>query len=116
MPSLVRVLLKLLAVAVALLFLVGAVLTAVTDLFGPGFALAAAPARDDGDAGVRVVDKTYFSASKSGPMPRPRARDAGEPVFFPASKSFGGESLPGVNQQLRELHQAEPAPQTKQSP
>ena len=103
-----QTILKTLAIAVALLFLGGAVLTAVTNLFGSQ-AQAATPARDAG------VDRTFFSASKSGPVPRPRPRDAGEPVYFPASKSFGGESLPGVNQQLRQLH--EPTPQrTQQSP
>lgn len=114
-----QALLKTLAITVALLFLLGAVLTAVTDLFGsskvrPLFlasqeALAATPPRADGGADAGPPERTYFNATKSGPLPRPRPRDAGEPVYFPASKSFGGEALPGINQQLKQLH--EPTPQ-----
>jgi hypothetical protein len=101
-------LLKTLAITVALLFLLGAVLTAVTDLFG-STALAAEPPRQDAGVEFRPAERTYFNATKSGPLPRPRPRDAGQPVYFPASKSFGGESLPGINQQLKQLR--EPTPQ-----
>ena len=73
-----QALLKTLAVTIALLFLFGAVITAMR-----------AVAADGG------VDRTYFPATKSAPLP-PRPRDAGTPVYFPASKSAGGEALPGV--------------------
>jgi hypothetical protein len=96
-------LLKALALAVAVLFLGGAVLTAMSDR-----ALAAEPPRDAG-----APERLYFPATKAAVMPRPKPRDAGEPVYFPASKSFGGESLPGVNQKLRELNPA-PQPQSPQ--
>ena len=89
-------LLKLLALAVAVLFLGGAVLTAMSDR-----AMAATPPADAGSP-----ERLYFPATKAAVMPRPKPRDAGEPVFFPASKSFGGESLPGVKQKLREPAQA----------
>lgn len=124
--------LKLLAVSVALLFLLGAMLTAVTELFGgskvrPLFgmsmdALAAGP----GDSGVvnkkqqkanannnddlGLNEPTRFSASKSAPVPLPRrAKDGGTPpTFFPASKSMGGEGLPGLREELN------PPPQPQQ--
>jgi hypothetical protein len=95
--------LKVLAVAVALSFLGGAVLTAS----------AASPAVD---AGTPAPEPAYFPATKAAVMPRPRPRDAGQPVqptYFPASKSFGGDALPGVKQQLNPAPQ--PPPQ-KQSP
>ncbi|MBL8909819.1 MAG: hypothetical protein JNM17_03850 [Archangium sp.] len=129
--------LKLLAVSVALLFLLGAMLTAVTELFGgskvrPLFgmsmdALAAGPA----DSGVAkkptnkansannannddlgLNEPTRFSASKSAPVPLPRrAKDGGTPpTFFPASKSMGGEGLPGLKEELN------PPPQQQQAP
>ncbi len=93
-----QTLLKVLALGVAALFLGGAVLTAMSDR-----ALAAAPV----DAGVDAGARFFFNASKSGPMPRPRPRDAGEPRYFPASKSFGGEALPGVKHQLQKPQQNE---------
>jgi hypothetical protein len=72
-----QVFLKSLAVSVAVLFL---------------FTTTAA----DG----RSPPRTFFPASKSGLLPPfPRAPDAGHrPVFFPASKSAGGEALPGTQQ------------------
>ena len=69
------------AVTISLLFLFGAVITAMS-------AVAAGP-----DAGA---EPKFFHATKSAPMPPPRARDGGAPIFFPASKSAGGEGLPGV--------------------
>lgn len=109
-----QALLKLLAVTVAVLFLVGAVLTRVTDIFGMN-AFAGTPPRDAGasaDSGTPpAIERAFFPATKAAVMPRPRARDGGEPVFFPASKSGGGEALPGV----KKLQQ-NPAPQTQQSP
>jgi hypothetical protein len=107
-----QALLKVLAISVALLFLAGAVLTSSIDLFG--LALAASPSNDAGpvaDAGA--LERTYFSASKAGPLPRPKPVDAGEPVYFPASKSFGGGALPGLKQQLK---QPQPSPQQNQAP
>ncbi len=94
-------LLKVLSVTVAMLFLGGAVLTAISDR-----ALAAEPEKDGGPS--------FFHATKSAVLPRPRARDAGTPVFFPASKSPGGEELPGV-QQLREKS-AQQSPQQNNAP
>lgn len=76
-----QALLKTLAVTIALLFLFGAVITAMR-------AVAAGP-----DAGT---ERKFFPATKSAPMPPPRARDGGAPMFFPASKSAGGEALPGI--------------------
>ena len=94
-------LLKVLSVTVAMLFLGGAVLTAMSDR-----ALAAEPARDGGP--------TFFHASKSAPVPLPRARDAGAPVYFPASKSLGGDALPGVKK-LRE-NPVQQSPQQNKAP
>lgn len=124
-------LLKTLALGVAVLFLLGAVLTAVTDLFGsskvrPLFmasteALAATPP----DAGVvldaGVLDRRYFDATKAGPLRLPKHDGGAAPVYFPASKSFGGGALPGteMNRQLGGLKNAEPAPRqlpTQQAP
>ena len=97
-----QLLLEVLALGVAALFLGGAVLTSVSDR-----ALAAAPV----DAGVDGGSRTFFPASKARPVPRPKTRgDAGAPVSFPASKSFGGEALPGVKQQLQQLPQQNEAP------
>lgn len=100
-----QALLKVMAVTVAVLFLLGAVLTRFTDLFGTNAFAAGNPPRDGGAAPL------FFPATKAAPLPRPRPRDGGEPVFFPASKSPGGEALPGVKKQL----QQNPAPQP-QSP
>lgn len=123
--------LKMLAVTVALLFLLGAMLTAVADLFGdskvrPLFgmsmdALAATPdagpvqkantANAPNSAGN--VEPTRFSASKSAPVPLPRRmKDGGTapPMFFPASKSYGGEGLPGLRDEPEPQPQA-PSPQ-----
>lgn len=72
-------LLRVVALVVAVLFLGGAVLSAMSDR-----ALAASPARDAGSEA-----RTFFPATKSAPLPRPRARDGGAPVYFPASKSPG---------------------------
>lgn len=94
-------LLKVLSVTVAMLFLGGAVLTAISDR-----AIAAEPVRDGGP--------TFFPASKAGPLPRPRARDAGTQVYFPASKSFGGDELPGVDK-LRE-NPVQQSPQQNKAP
>jgi len=93
-----RVFLKFLAVSVAVLFLFGAMATAAKELF-TATALAApidAGAAVDGGTPAR----TFFPASKSGLLPPfPRAPDAGHrPVYFPASKSAGGEALPGTQQ------------------
>jgi hypothetical protein len=104
-PKLFRMtrMLKVLAVAIALSFLGGAVLTAS----------AASPAADAGTA-----EPTFFPATKAAVMPRPKPRDAGQPpqpTYFPASKSFGGEALPGVNDKLGGLKPKNPPPQ-QQSP
>jgi hypothetical protein len=129
-----RSVLKLLAVSVAVLFLIGAMLTAVTELFGgskvrPLFgmsmeALAATP-----DAGARAlpqnanappsnanVETPRFSATKSAPIPLPRrVKDGGAPTYFPASKSFGGEGLPGIEEPAPQPQQQAPSPsQTQQ--
>ncbi|MFO0599594.1 MAG: hypothetical protein U0228_30085 [Myxococcaceae bacterium] len=131
MRSAGRSLLKFLALSVAVLFLLGAMLTAVTDLFGDSKmrtlftlsadALAAEPAKTD--AGARPP--TMFHATKAAPMPLPRREDAGAPLFFPASKSAGGEPLPGVEQKLNPPPQAvpqqapnapNPAPSPRQAP
>ena len=93
--------LKVMSVTVAMLFLGGAVLTAISER-----ALAAEPLKDAGPS--------FFPASKAGPLQRPRPRDAGAPVFFPASKSAGGAELPGV-QQLREKP-VEQSPQQNGAP
>lgn len=94
--------LKVLAVAMALSFLGGAVLTAS----------AASP-----DAGTAAP--TFFPPTKSAPV-RPRPRDGGQPMYFPASKSFGGGALPGVNEQLGDVkpknQNAPPQQALKQSP
>lgn len=82
--------LKALALAVAVSFLVGAVLTAArTSAAAPDAGLA-----DAGSAALILDDDSYFSASKSGPMPRPRRPDGGTRTFFPASKSPSGMALP----------------------
>jgi len=90
-----RAILKLLAVAVALLFLGGAVLTAAFDVFGSHTAYAE-PVPDAG------APRLYFHASKSAPLQPPRRvePDAGpsKPVSFPASKSAGGEAIPGTGE------------------
>lgn len=128
--------LKLLAVSVALLFLLGAMLTAVTELFGgskvrPLFGMSMdALAATTGDAGQvkkvkpnaannannanapNVFEPTRFSASKSAPVPLPRrAKDGGAPVFFPASKSLGGEGLPGLGDEPQPQAVEPPSPQ-----
>ncbi len=102
-----QALLKTLALTVALLFLFGAMITSVTDLFGSGTVRtllsspqALAAGRANGDAGVLDAgprERTFFPATKSAPLPRFRQPDGGAPtpVFFPASKSAGGE-FPGL--------------------
>jgi len=99
--------LKVAAVLVALLFLLGAMLTAVTELFGgskvrPLFGMSAdalaGPVEARPDAGEKKPPPTDFNATRSAPVPPPsrRARDGGTRTFFPASKSPGGEGLPGL--------------------
>lgn len=110
--------LKVAAVLVALLFLLGAMLTAVTELFGgskvrPLFGMSAdalaGPLEARPDAGEKKPP-TYFNATKSAPLPPPsrRTKDGGTRTFFPASKSMGGEGLPGLDE--------EPAPSPQQAP
>jgi hypothetical protein len=111
--------LKVAAVLVALLFLLGAMLTAVTELFGgskvrPLFGMSAdalaGPIEARPDAGEKKPPPTYFNATKSAPLPPPsrRTKDGGTRTFFPASKSMGGEGLPGLDE--------EPAPSPQQTP
>jgi|GEM_PF-6284705 hypothetical protein len=93
-----QVFLKFLAISVAVLFLLGAMVTATTDLFTTNALAAPLDGGTPVDAGA--PERTFLPATKSGLLPRQRApNDAGHrPVFFPASKSAGGEALPGTQQ------------------
>ncbi|MFT3713824.1 MAG: hypothetical protein QM817_39700 [Archangium sp.] len=126
-----RSVLKLLAVAVAVLFLIGAMLTAVGDLFGDtkvrplfGMSMEALAATPDGgktvpqnaNAAPSNVDTPRFNATKSAPIPLPRkAKDAGQPqTYFPASKSMGGEGLPGLDEPVPQQQAPQPSPAQQQ--
>ncbi|MFZ5444429.1 MAG: hypothetical protein ACOZQL_30840 [Myxococcota bacterium] len=93
-----QVVLKLLALFVAVSFLFGAVITAMPSVLGgvKDVTVAAAPTPD---GGVREGPH-YLHPTKAGPMPLPPAQpDAGkqgiERTYFPASKSMGGMGIPG---------------------
>lgn len=79
--------LKALALAVAVSFLAGAVLTAARTS-------AASPDAGVHDAGIAPQDSAFFNATKSALMPRPRRADGGTRTYFPATKSPGGMAIP----------------------
>lgn len=91
--------LKALALAVAVSFLAGAVLTAARTSAAGTARDAGTPAPDAGSSAAFVLDEdSYLSGSKSGPLPRPRHPDGGTRTFLPATKSPGGMALPREQQ------------------
>lgn len=115
--------LKTAAVFMAVLFLFGAMVASVADLMGdtkvrPLFGMSAealaGPVAASPDAGEKKPP-VRFNATKSAPLPPPsrQKKDGGTRTFFPASKSMGGEGLPGLDDEPAPQPQA-PTPQ--QSP